>query len=59
MGHIKEPKGIDLVINSRPLTKDEEIGISDYIRAYKAKHRGKQSSIKRASKSIARKKVAA
>lgn len=38
MGHIKEPEGVDLVINSRPLTKDEEIAISEYIRAYKTKH---------------------
>ena len=38
MGHIKEPDGIDFVINSRPLTRDEEIAISKYILAYKAKH---------------------
>ncbi len=38
MGHIKEPAGVDFVINSRPLTKDEEIAISEYIRNYKAKH---------------------
>ena len=38
MGHIKEPEGVDFVINSRPLTKDEEIAISNYIRDYKAKH---------------------
>lgn len=42
MGHIKEPDGVDFVINSRPLTKDEEIAISEYIRAYKAKHAHKQ-----------------
>ena len=37
MGHIKEPAGVDFVINSRPLTKEEETGISEYIREYKAK----------------------
>ena len=34
MGHIKEPDGLDFVIKSRPLTKDEEIAISEDIRAY-------------------------
>ena len=43
MGHIKEPDGVDFVINSRPLTKEEEIAISEYIRAYKAKHSGKRA----------------
>ncbi len=38
MGHIKEPEGVDFVINSRPLTKEEETAISEYIRAYKAKN---------------------
>lgn len=55
MGHIKEPDGIDLVIKSRPLTKEEEIAISEYIRAYKAKHSRKQLPTKR----TARRKVAA
>jgi len=38
MGHIKEPAGVDFVINSRPLTKTEEMAISEYIKAYKAKN---------------------
>lgn len=38
MGHIKEPDGVDFVINSRPLTREEETAISDYIKLYKAKH---------------------
>lgn len=42
MGHIKEPDGVDLVIKSRPLTKKEEIAISNYIRQYKEKHSRKQ-----------------
>ena len=37
MGHLKEPAGVDFVINSRPLTKEEETAISEYIRVYKAK----------------------
>jgi hypothetical protein len=47
MGHIKEPKGVDFVINSRPLTKKEEAAISEYIKAYKAKHSNKQITTKR------------
>ena len=43
MGHIKEPEGVDLVIKSRPLTNEEEIAISNYIRAYKAKHSPKKN----------------
>ena len=50
MGHIKEPDGVDFVINSRPLTKDEEIAISEYIRAYKAKHSHRQVPTKRAGR---------
>ncbi len=46
MGHIKEPDGVDFVIKSRPLTKKEEVAISEYIHAYKAKHSRKQLPIK-------------
>ena len=59
MGHIKEPDGVDFVINSRPLTKDEEIAISEYIRAYKAKHLHRQVPTKRAGRTSPRKKVVA
>lgn len=38
MGHIKEPKGIDFIIQSRTLSKDEELAISDYIKNYKKKY---------------------
>ncbi len=41
MGHIKEPAGVDLLVKSRLLTKEEEIGISEYIRKYKAKNNQK------------------
>lgn len=37
MGHIKEPNGVDLLIKSRPLTKSEELVISNHIKNYKAK----------------------
>ena len=35
MGHIKEPKGIDFVIASDPLTDKARQEISEYIRNYK------------------------
>lgn len=59
MGHIKEPDGVDFVINSRPLTKNEGIAISDYIRAYKAKHSHKQVKSKQTGRTTERKKVVA
>lgn len=57
MGHIKEPDGVDLVIKSRPLTVEEELAISNYIRAYKAKHSSKKAPSRRAI-STTRKKIA-
>lgn len=50
MGHIKEPDGVDFVINSRPLTKEEENAISEYIRNYKAKQAQSQMQKKRAAR---------
>ncbi|MEQ1554972.1 MAG: hypothetical protein ABL929_12375 [Ferruginibacter sp.] len=38
MGHIKEPKGVDFIIQSRPLTKTEELAISEHIKNYKLKN---------------------
>ena len=37
MGHIKEPKGVDFVIVSDPLTDKSRKEISDFIRKYKTK----------------------
>lgn len=31
MGFIREPDGVDFVINSKPLTKKQERELSDYI----------------------------
>ena len=50
MGHIKEPDGVDFVINSRPLTREEEIAISEYIKSYKAKHSTKPTITKPTNK---------
>ena len=46
MGHIKEPKGVDFVIKSKPLSNKEREEISEFIRQYKTK----QSTKKRVSK---------
>lgn len=50
MGHIKEPKGVDLVIKSKQLTKEQEASISKFIREYKEK-RSKRTIQKRTKKS--------
>ncbi|MCE2995127.1 MAG: hypothetical protein ACK5RG_12235 [Cyclobacteriaceae bacterium] len=52
MGLIREPKGVDFVIKSRPLTKKEEELLSSYIREEKAKRNKKIISRKTAPKRI-------
>ena len=37
MGYIKEPKGVDFIIQSKPLTDEERKVISKFIQDYKAK----------------------
>ncbi|MDD3789308.1 MAG: hypothetical protein PHO94_11535 [Petrimonas sp.] len=41
MGIIKEPISVDFEVESRPLTKDEETAISDFIRADKERRKKK------------------
>jgi hypothetical protein len=43
MAHIKEPQGVDFIIESKPLTDDDRAAISEYIRNYKAKQKVKRS----------------
>lgn len=43
MGHIKEPKGIDFVIASDPLTDQARQEISDFIRKYKNSAKDKKT----------------
>jgi hypothetical protein len=50
MGLIREPKGVDFVIKSRPLTKKEEELLSKFIREQKAKRSKKLATKKVASK---------
>ena len=59
MGLIKEPLNVDFEFDPRPLTKEEKEQISNYIKAYKAKHAQKHATSKRASRLSTRKKVIA
>ena len=57
MGHIKEPKGIDFIIASDPLTDVARQEISEFIRNYKKKTirkkiNSKKSTTSKHSKSI-------
>ena len=47
MGHIKEPKGVDFIIESKPLTDEERKAISDFIIKDKEKILAKRSVAKR------------
>ena len=49
---------VDFIGGERPLTKEDEVAISNFIRAQKAKRTGKHSSIRRTVKSTRRKVVA-
>ncbi|MFN8306960.1 MAG: hypothetical protein U0T79_09315 [Ferruginibacter sp.] len=46
MGHIKEPKGVDFIIKSKPLSDKERDEISEFIRKYKARTALKKQSQK-------------
>ena len=37
MGHIKEPKGVDFLIKSEALTKNDKAEITEFIAQHKAK----------------------
>lgn len=43
MGYIKEPKGVDFIIKSEPLTEKEQAAISEFIKTYKMKHSKKKA----------------
>lgn len=55
MGLIKEPKGIDFIIESRPLTPEEAEGLSQFILQRKSemkkkKQAGKAPAVKKQKK---------
>jgi hypothetical protein len=47
MGYIKEPKGVDFIIKSEPLTDKERIAISQYIADYKKKETTRKKTARR------------
>lgn len=58
MGLIKEPKGVDFIIKSEPLTDKEQAAISEFIKNYKMKYsKKKTTTAKKSATSNTRKKV--
>jgi hypothetical protein len=57
MGHIKEPKGVDFIIKSKPLTNEERKAVSEFIRQYKTKKDTKKSSKKTRLLSLRKKTI--
>ncbi|PZX55771.1 hypothetical protein [Algoriphagus chordae] len=47
MGHIKEPKGVDFLIKSPPLTDQERKEISEFIKERKSKNQAKNTPSKK------------
>ncbi len=58
MGHIKEPKGVDFIIQSEPLTDEERLSISEFIRNYKVKQKNGSSKLRKTTR-VKRKKTSA
>ena len=50
MGIVKEPLNVDFVVENRPLTKEEEKQISEYINSQKNKREIKEKSIRKVVK---------
>ena len=55
MGHIKKPKGVDFIIESKPLTDDDRAAISEFIRNYKVKQKTRQSRRRTATRTKSKK----
>lgn len=45
MGYVKEPKGVDFIIKSDPITEKEQAAISEFIKNYKMQHAKKKTDI--------------
>lgn len=54
MGHIKEPEGVDFVINGKPLTEKQQQAISEFIQADKERLKKQKA---RKSRTTVKKKV--
>lgn len=52
MGNIKEPKGVDFIIASEPLTDKARKEISEFVRNYKAKAVSKKKKSSAISKQL-------
>jgi hypothetical protein len=52
MGLIREPIGVDFIVDSRPLTEDEKLAISEFIRTDKEKRRHRELQKRTISKKI-------
>jgi len=50
MGHIKEPEGVDFIIESKPLTNTERKEISELIKTLKKKRTTRKSKPTRKKK---------
>lgn len=46
MAHVKEPRGVDFIIESEPLTNEARQEISEFIRNYKSISTSKVSRLK-------------
>ncbi|MGC4128568.1 MAG: hypothetical protein QM564_03195 [Bergeyella sp.] len=58
MGYIKEPKGVDFVIQSEPLTDKNRKEISEFIRKYKEEQSQKRNkTVVRSKRTIAKKNI--
>lgn len=58
MGYIKEPKGVDFIIQSKPLTDEERKQISKFIQDYKAK-RTEKKAVTKSKTSLSKQKALA
>lgn len=45
MGLIREPDGVDFIIQSEPLSMEQEVAISEFIRNYKLQMQKKSQAI--------------
>ena len=57
MGYIREPEGVDFVVDSKPLTQQDKVIISEAIAFYKATGRKKRTITKKTSIASARSKA--
>jgi hypothetical protein len=59
MSYIKEPKGIDLIINSEPVSSEFQDEITRFIKSYKQKQKKKAAKTpENRTANLSRKKVA-